>query len=180
MRKSKNLKDKTNVEISSSHRLFIGSLLILLSITLFLSIISYFFTGENDQSTLVDFFERSTKSENWLSKVGAWISHLLVFKGFGVSSIIFSVLLFKSGISVFKNLSKTKLIDNWLWGTLSISWLSIFFGFFINMPNLGGTIGYELNLFLSDYTGKIGTVLILTLCLIFYLSVRKNNSKTNI
>ena len=41
------------------------------------------------------------------------------------------------------------------------------------MPNLGGTIGYELNLFLSDYTGKIGTVLILTLCLIFYLSVRK-------
>lgn len=173
MRKSKNLKDKTNVEISSSHRLFIGSLLILLSITLFLSIISYFFTGENDQSTLVDFFERSTKSENWLSKVGAWISHLLVFKGFGVSSIIFSVLLFKSGISVFKNLPKTKLIDNWLWGTLSISWLSIFFGFFINMPNLGGTIGYELNLFLSDYTGKIGTVLILTLCLIFYLSVRK-------
>ena len=173
MRKSKNLKDKINVEISNSHRLFIGSLLILLSITLFLSIISYFFTGENDQSTLVDFFERSTKSENWLSKVGAWISHLLVFKGFGVSSIIFSVLLFKSGISVFKNLPKTKLIDNWLWGTLSISWLSIFFGFFINMPNLGGTIGYELNLFLSDYTGKIGTVLILTLCLIFYLSVRK-------
>ena len=173
MRKSKNLKDKINVEISSSHRLFIGSLLILLSITLFLSIISYFFTGENDQSTLVDFFERSTKSENWLSKVGAWISHFLVFKGFGVSSIIFSVLLFKSGISVFKNLPKTKLIDNWLWGTLSISWLSIFFGFFINMPNLGGTIGYELNLFLSDYTGKIGTVLILTLCLIFYLSVRK-------
>ena len=173
MRKSKNLKDKINVEISNSHRLFIGSLLILLSITLFLSIISYFFTGENDQSALVDFFERSTKSENWLSKVGAWISHLLVFKGFGVSSIIFSVLLFKSGISVFKNLPKTKLIDNWLWGTLSISWLSIFFGFFINMPNLGGTIGYELNLFLNDYTGKIGTVLILTLCLIFYLSVRK-------
>ena len=173
MRKSKNLNDKINVEISNSHRLFIGSLLILLSITLFLSIISYFFTGENDQSTLVDFFERSTKSENWLSKVGAWISHILVFKGFGVSSIIFSMLLFKSGISVFKNSPKTKLIDNWLWGTLSISWLSIFFGFFINMPNLGGTIGYELNLFLNDYTGNIGTVLILTLCLIFYLSVRQ-------
>ena len=100
MRKSKNLKDKINVEISNSHRLFIGSLLILLSIALFLSIISYFFTGENDQSALVDFFERSTKTENWLSKVGAWVSHFIVFKGFGVNSIIFSVLLFKSGISV--------------------------------------------------------------------------------
>ena len=173
MRKSKNLNDKINVEISNSHRLFIGSLLILLSIALFLSIISYFFTGENDQSALGDFFERSTKTENWLSKVGAWISHFLVFKGFGVSSIIFSVLLFKSGISVLKNSSKKKLIDNWLWGTLSISWLSIFFGFFITMPNLGGTIGYELNLFLNDYTGKIGTVIVLTLSFIFYLSVRQ-------
>lgn len=173
MRKSKNLNDKINVEISNSHRLFIGSLLILLSIALFLSIISYFFTGENDQSALVDFFERSTKTENWLSKVGAWISHFIVFKGFGVSSIIFSVLLFKSGISVFKNSPKKKLIDNWLWGTLSISWLSIFFGFFITMPNLGGTIGYELNLFLNDYTGKIGTVIVLTLSFIFYLSFRQ-------
>ena len=93
MLKSNNLRDKINLKISSSQRLFVGSLLILLSITFLLSIISYFFTGENDQSTIVDFFKRSTKAENWLSKVGAWISHLLVYKGFGVSSIIFSFLL---------------------------------------------------------------------------------------
>ena len=93
MLKSKKLGENINLKISSSQRLFLGSLLILLSITFLLSIISYFFTGENDQSALVDFFERSTKAENWLSKVGAWISHLLVYKGFGVSSIIFSLLL---------------------------------------------------------------------------------------
>ena len=172
MLKSKKLGENINLKISSSQRLFLGSLLILLSITFLLSIISYFFTGENDQSTLVDFFERSTKAENWLSKVGAWISHLLVYKGFGVSSIIFSLLLLISGLSTLKKSSIEKNINNWLWGTLSISWLSVIFGFFDNYPTLGGKIGYELNLFLQDYTGKIGTILILFLGLIFYMSVR--------
>ena len=91
MFKIKSSKENSKIEISNSQRLFWGSLLILLSITVFLSIISYFFTGRNDQSTLVDFFNRSTTTENWLSKDGSWISHALVFKGFGLSSIIFSL-----------------------------------------------------------------------------------------
>ncbi|MEC8723718.1 MAG: DNA translocase FtsK 4TM domain-containing protein, partial [Bacteroidota bacterium] len=88
MFKSKGIKEIKNKSLSSSQQLVLGSFLILLGIILGLSIVSYFFTGESDQSALNDFTNRSTPTENWLSKSGAWISHFLVFKGFGVASII--------------------------------------------------------------------------------------------
>ena len=48
--------------------------------------------------------------------------------------------------------------------------LSILFGFFAdNIPELGGTVGYEMNLFLQDYIGKTGTVLVLVFSMIVYM-----------
>ena len=44
------------------------------------------------------------------------------------------------------------------------------FGFFAtSLPELGGIIGYELNLFLQDYIGKTGTLLLLIFGLIVYV-----------
>ena len=140
MFKSKGIKGIKNKSLSSSQQLVLGSFLILLGIILGLSIVSYFFTGESDQSTLNDFTNRSTTTENWLSKSGAWISHFLVFKGFGVASIILASLLSLSGVSVLAGTSKTKLYQHWFWGTLIAIWISVAFGFAIQQfPNLGGT-----------------------------------------
>ena len=62
---------------------------------------------------------------------------------------------------------------NWFWGTLLIIWGSMVFGFAFNMaPKLGGVIGYELNLLLRDYVGKIGTALLLLFCFIVYIALR--------
>ncbi|HRA74038.1 MAG TPA: DNA translocase FtsK 4TM domain-containing protein, partial [Flavobacterium sp.] len=48
--------------------------------------------------------------------------------------------------------------------------LSVLFGFFAtSLPELGGIIGYELNLFSQDYIGKTGTLLVLFFGLIIYL-----------
>jgi hypothetical protein len=41
--------------------------------------------------------------------------------------------------------------------------------FATSLPELGGTIGYELNLLLQDYIGKTGTLLILIFGLIIYI-----------
>ena len=49
-------------------------------------------------------------------------------------------------------------------------WISIGLGFFAyEKPLLGGLVGYEMNDFLQDYTGKIGVVLLLLFGLIFIL-----------
>ena len=150
-----------------------GSFLVISGILLFIALLSYFFTGESDQTVLGDFTNRSIDTNNWLSKVGAWISHLLIYKGFGVTSFIVSGLLLLSGISVLANSSKKRLWRNWFWGTLVIIWGSMVFGFvFHTAPKLGGTIGFELNILLQDYVGKIGTALLLVFCFIVYIALR--------
>jgi S-DNA-T family DNA segregation ATPase FtsK/SpoIIIE len=164
---------KINLKLTSSQRLVMGSFFTIIGILLFIALLSYLFTGENDQSTLNDFTNRKTQAENWLNKIGAWVSELLVYKGFGVFSFIFSGLLLLSGVSVLANSNKKRLWRNWFWGTLIIIWGSILFGFIFNRaPNLGGTIGYELNIFIQDYIGKIGTALLLIFIFITYVALR--------
>jgi len=47
------------------------------------------------------------------------------------------------------------------------------FGFtFHTAPKLGGVIGYELNILFQDYSGKIGTALLLVFCFIVYIALR--------
>lgn len=173
MIKSKGIKESGKYTLSNPQRLVVGSFLVLLGLVIFLSIVSYFYTGESDQSAIGEFSDRSVITKNWLSKFGAWISHLLVFKGFGLASVIFSALLGLSGLSVLTTASIQRLYRHWIRGTLIVLWCALVFGFiFKSYPNLGGTIGYELNLFLQDYIGKIGTASLLLFGLIAYLGIR--------
>jgi S-DNA-T family DNA segregation ATPase FtsK/SpoIIIE len=161
------------ITLTNSQRLVMGSFLVIIGILVFTALLSYLFTGENDQSILSDFTNRATKADNWLSKVGAWVSQLLIHKGFGISSFIFSGLLLLSGVSVLTNSSKKRLWRNWFWGTLIIIWGAILFGFvFKSAPKLGGSIGYELNILFQDYIGKLGTALMLVFGFITYIAIR--------
>jgi DNA segregation ATPase FtsK/SpoIIIE, S-DNA-T family len=164
---------KLSFKLSNQQKLVFGSLLLILGILLFIAFISHFFTGEADQSIQNEFTSREIKAENWLSKIGAWVSYLFIYRGFGVASFIFSGLIFISGIYVLLNINKSRLRRHWFWGTLIVIWTSIFFGFLANKnPILGGTIGFEMNELLQDYIGKIGTALLLVLGLITYLAIR--------
>jgi S-DNA-T family DNA segregation ATPase FtsK/SpoIIIE len=163
----------TRFKLSNQQKLVLGSFLVIFGILLCTAFISFFFTGEADQSTISDFTSRDVKAENWLSKTGAWLSDFFIQRGFGIASFIFSGLIFLSGIYVLMNLNKAKLRKHWFWGVLIIIWLSILLGFFgENNGILGGTVGFEINTFLQDYVGKIGVTLLLVFCLITYLAIR--------
>lgn len=164
---------KTSFKLSNQQKLVLGSFLVIFGIILFISFISFFFTGEADQSTVADFINRNVKTKNWLNKSGAWLSDFFIHRGFGIASFIFSGLIFLSGIYVLMNLNKTKLREHWFWGVIIVIWVSILLGFFGGKNNiLGGTIGFEINLFLQDYIGEIGVSLLLLFGLITYLAIR--------
>lgn len=164
---------RPNLVLNSQQKLVVGSFLIILGILLFIAFLSFFFTGEADQSTLSEFSSRQTKSANWLSKFGAWVSDLFIQSGFGISSFIISGLVFLSGVYIVLDLKKEKLRQHWFWGVLIVIWLSVLFGFFtIKNGLLSGTVGYEINSYLQDYIGKIGTILLLIFALISYLAIR--------
>ena len=164
---------KPSFKLSSQQKLIFGSLLIILGILMFVAFLSFFFTGQADQSTLSELASRGTETQNWLNKLGAWTSDFFINKGFGIASFIFSGLLFLSGIYITLDINKARLQRHWIWGTLIIIWLSVFFGFFSHKyDTLGGTIGFEINSFFQDYIGKIGTTLLLIFVLITYLAIR--------
>ncbi|TJY33475.1 FtsK/SpoIIIE family DNA translocase [Pontimicrobium aquaticum] len=172
-KKTKAKQRKLNLSLTNQQKLVFGSLLLVFGILLFLAFLSFFFTGQTDQSVLEQFTSREVEAKNWMSKFGAWVSDLFIYRGFGVASFIFSGLIFLSGIYVLLDIKKARLWRHWFWGTLSVIWISILFGFSASKtPILGGIIGYELNDFLQDYIGKIGAILLLLLCLIAYLAIR--------
>ncbi|MCX7549856.1 DNA translocase FtsK [Xanthomarina sp. F2636L] len=160
-------------KLSNQQKLVLGSFLTIIGLLLFIAFVSFLFTGKADQSTLSEFASRDVKPENWLNKTGAWISDFFIQRGFGIASFIFSGLIFLSGVYVLTNSSLSKLRKHWFWGTLIVVWFSILFGFFSEkLDILGGTIGFEINSYLQDYLGKIGTSLLLVFFLITYLAIR--------
>ncbi len=173
-RPKKNIKTKNKkFKISNQQKLVLGSFLLFLGILLCIAFVSFFFTGETDQSIISEFTSRNAKANNWLSKSGAWLSYIFIYKGFGISSFIFSGLFFLSGVYVLLDINKSKLSRHWFWGSLIALWCAVFFSVIVSEKHIyGGTIGYEVAIFLKDYIGNIGTVFLLILGVIFYLAIR--------
>jgi len=113
---------------------------------------------------------RTETVQNWLGKFGAFLANLIVYKGFGIASFLFVRLFFLTGLFLILDISLKKLKNIWFWDLFVMIIISVLFGFFAtSLPELGGTIGYELNLFSQDYIGKTGTLLVLIFGLIIYL-----------
>lgn len=166
-------KDKTptiNPNKLKQYRVLLGFVLIITSIALLLSFISFFIHGQHDQSAVGDLTDRKEVVGNWLGKFGAYVSNLFIYRGFGAASFLFVKLFFLSGAFLLLDLPIKKLKNTWFWDLFAIIILSICFGFFAtSLPELGGTIGYEMNLFFQDYLGKIGTLLLVVFSVIVYI-----------
>ena len=155
------------------YQILIGVVLILFSIALLLSFISFFIYGQEDQSAIYELTDRKEVVNNWLGKLGAFLADLFIYKGFGAASFLFVKLFFLTGIFLVLDISIKKLRTIWFWDLFVIIVLSITFGFFsTSLPELGGTIGYEMNLFSQDYIGKTGTLLVLIFGLVTYLILK--------
>ncbi len=160
--KSTTAKNKRSLRLSRQNKIIVGSLLIFLSIALFFSFISFYFTWQDDQSLLTEFANRNEQARNLLNKFGASVSHYIMYRGFGLASFILPFLMCLTGLYLFLSLPVKNLWSKWIWGLLLLIWISVALGFFAQtQPLLGGLVGYEMNDFLQDYTGKIGVFLIL-------------------
>ncbi|MGV9003844.1 DNA translocase FtsK [Flavobacterium sp.] len=172
--KKETVSDKKSAEKNPARKkqytVLFGFLLILFSIALLLSFVSFFIHGQEDQSAVSDLLNRDETVQNWLGKFGAYLADIFIYKGFGAASFIFVKLFFLSGAFLLLDLPIKKLKTTWFWDLFAIIILSIIFAFFAtSLPELGGTIGYEMNLFFQDYIGKTGTILLLVFGLLIYI-----------
>ncbi|MFN5031266.1 MAG: DNA translocase FtsK 4TM domain-containing protein [Flavobacteriia bacterium] len=146
-----------------------GGVLILLSFYLFLACLSYVFTWTEDQDRVLNkglfeflFDGNEEPVSNWLGKFGAWTSHLLIFKWFGLSSFGLTFLLFISGVKILFNVTLTPIAKSYTVVALLTVWTSIFLGYFANSINfLGGSFGYFINQWLSVSFGRFATMVMI-------------------
>ena len=175
---TKPVKEKTTKigfsKLSQKQRLVIGGFFIVLGLMVLISITSYFFSWQADQNEYGN-FSRDNVNQNLLRPLGNFIGHTLVYKGFGVAAYIFPTLLLLTGISYFWNYGSKQLKNRWFWGMYLTLFFAIFFGFFHNSFGLlSGIVGFEINDLMQDYTGKVGTVLLLCFLGLLYCIVRLN------
>ena len=167
-----NSKNKAN---KSKFKVVFGYILLFLSLFLFTSFTSYLFNWKVDQSNVNMIFDRDVEVENILGKTGAYISHLFIYKLFGISSFVLPIILFMSSYYL---LFKKKIFDlfgkiNWF--LLLLIWTTILSGYLRNyLPIQSGLVGFEVNLFLESYLGSIGILLILFFSFIISIAILFN------
>ena len=150
-----------------------GVFLMSFSVFLCIAFLSFFFKGQEDQSTIHHLTNRAVKSNNLLGKFGANLSHFFIYRGFGIAGFILVVQLFLSGLYILFKKKLSKIIISWNYGLIAMVLVSVTLGF---LPKkyalLSGVIGFEINDYLIDFIGKTGLTIVLVFFFLAYIIVR--------
>jgi DNA segregation ATPase FtsK/SpoIIIE, S-DNA-T family len=151
----------------------VGVLFIIIAVFLLLSFISYYVSGNADQSQISELANRNVVVENWLGKIGAWLAELFLYDGFGIASFLFVKIFFLIGSYLLVDLPISKINKVAFWDLYAIVIISLFFGLIWDyVPHLSGVIGYEINDLIQDYAGSIGTIMVLIFSVVVFLIFR--------
>jgi len=157
-----------------------GFFLIVLSLFLFTSMLSYLFTYQADQSVVeaidqTDVRAAGLEAENWLGLFGAIISYFFVFKWFGIAAFLIPPFLFISGYKLVFKKEIISPISVFKFVFFFIFWISLLMGYLTFNQNeistwsfLSGGIGFELA-FLFDSLMGWGTYLVLIFSLLVFI-----------
>jgi S-DNA-T family DNA segregation ATPase FtsK/SpoIIIE len=143
-----------------------GSIFILTAFYLFLACLSYLFTWTVDQDRVLDknLLEFLTEGDavqvsNWLGKFGAWTSHLLFYRWFGISSFGIPFLLFLLGVRIAFDKTFLPIAKTVKRVFVLMVWSSILLGYFSYAVNYaGGSFGYYINEWLALTLGRFGSM----------------------
>ncbi|WP_238480330.1 FtsK/SpoIIIE family DNA translocase [Mangrovibacterium lignilyticum] len=163
---------------SDKFRYTVGVLLFVLGVYLLVAFISFLIYGSADQSKL-DISWRALiknadiKVQNKAGKTGAWLSELIINRGFGLSSFLFVYLLIISSFQIFGR-SLVKYGRSVLYSFVLIFWISIFMGLILSgfdsrsFLYLGGKNGLFMANWFNSMFGSIGTFFLL-MCGLFLI-----------
>jgi S-DNA-T family DNA segregation ATPase FtsK/SpoIIIE len=157
-----------------------GFFLIFFSLFLAVSFVSYLFTGKADQSIVDSVFDSTVREtgaevENWMRLTGAIVSHLFIFRWFGVASFLFIPVFFFAGYKVVFRRELFPVATLTSFSIFAILWISLLLGYIILVSQeesflgfLSGGIGYEFAIIMNSLIGW-GTLLFIAFSLIVFI-----------
>jgi S-DNA-T family DNA segregation ATPase FtsK/SpoIIIE len=158
-------------------RMAFGVVLISFSLFTFFSVLSYLFSARADQSViaslnLFNLIDSGIAVKNWLGITGAVLANILIFRLFGIGSVLYIPLMFSyglyllSGRQIFNTVRSMKLFSFFL------VWISMLVGYFSivwsgNWGFLCGGLGYNLAFIFNSLFGGGSLIVLLASALIF-------------
>jgi S-DNA-T family DNA segregation ATPase FtsK/SpoIIIE len=155
----------------NNFKIISGVFFIVFSFLITISIISFFSTWQNDQSLINNVFTTNDNFENAGKKIGFFLSYYLVYKSFGIASLLICFNFFIVGLSLSLDKGVDKLINRTFTILMSATWISIFCGYFISNKIYSGILGFELNNIIINLSGDIGLILLLIFGFIIFLII---------
>ena len=140
-----------------------GMLILLLTVLLAVAFGSFLTTYKLDAAEVSDiswslFAEKNKPAANAIGWLGAWISFIFFYKGFGIASFLLLPIFFISGWKLIFPETKFKIWSVALHCIPAIIWLSLITGLFIQMPFWSGAFGVFISDWLQRFIGFLGTV----------------------
>ena len=167
-------KKRTKKTTDPRVRRIFGLIFLVVSIYLFLAIISFFINWfEADLNSGSGFKDHTEIVKNWTGSFGVWISGYIV-KVTGIGAFFLPLLLFSIGL---KMISGIRMFRLWVWFqiiVLGLLWLPIILNMiFPSHPwsSLGGVVGSQLNIWLNQYLGSFGSILLLILVPVIFILI---------
>ena len=160
-----------------------GSICLLLAILFFVAFTSYLFTWDEDQDKVFKegyklLAGTDTKVANLMGTFGAFISHFLIYKGFGVASYLICTFFFIIGINLFFGKKVFSVFRNIKYLIVGLPLLSITAAVIMQGNDFawGGAVGDMCRDYLYNAIGKIGTIGFIAVAFLAYIIWRFNPS----
>ena len=156
-------------------RFIVGAILSIVSAFILLALVSYLFTGAEDQKLFTDQGSEQYTAANWMGRYGSKAAHYLIEKWFGVPSILIPIFLLATSIRVMR-IYKVRLHKWFLNCMILMIWLSVFAAFVVqplfnkSFINFGGQIGLTEVSLIRQRIGTPGVLAILFITAVMYLA----------
>ena len=158
-----------------------GFILLLLAVYVTIAFISYFSTGQADQSLLLDrrpgeLLNTHQEYQNSCGSIGALISYFFISRCFGLSAFIIPVLMALIGLRLMHAYNNINLLKWFLCLVILMVWCSVTFAKFLTpimgdqVFNPGGDHGMFCCQFLENIIGSPGLTAVLGLIAILFLT----------
>lgn len=161
-----------------------GTLSLLFSTFLFIAFTSYLFTWREDYSEAskgisVLFKSLDKPISNLMGRLGAYISHAIIFKGFGLASYLFCTFFFAVGINRLFEHKVFNIQRNVKYVTVGLLVASVVFAFVLPRGDhfpYGGNVGVMISDWLSSLLGTVGAAALLFVVVLSYFIWQFNPS----
>ncbi len=144
-----------------------GTVALLVSLFLFIAFASYLFTWREDQDKVLVgasiLFTGVIKTANLLGNIGAYISHVFFYNGFGVASFLFCSLFFVIGANAVFKKKLFKVWRNVRYVLVGVLFFCVAFSFVARSSEFawGGAVGNMIRDWLVRMIGNVGTAVLL-------------------